>query len=128
MTRTRTLLVTTAAAAVLLAVGLAAQGTVTQPPRSKISKDSAATIARKEVPNGTVQAGELEKEGGKWIYSFDIKVAGRPGVEEIAVDAITGAVLAHEHESPAAEKAEAAGDTKAKAHKPDSARATVRQP
>jgi hypothetical protein len=46
--------------------------------------------------------------------TYAIKVAGKSGIEEINVDAITGAVLAHEHESPEAEKAEAAKEKKAK--------------
>jgi hypothetical protein len=35
-------------------------------------------------------------------------VSGKPGIEEILVDAGNGKVLAHEHESDAAEKKEGA--------------------
>ena len=75
--------------------------------RAKISGDSATKLARAQVPNGRVQSGELEEENGKLIYSFDIKVAGKSGIEEINVDAMTGRVLAHEHETPADERKEA---------------------
>ncbi len=36
---------------------------------------------------------------GRLIYSYDIKVAGKPGIEEVHVDAMTGAVIATEHEN-----------------------------
>jgi uncharacterized membrane protein YkoI len=75
--------------------------------RAKISGDSAKKIARAQVPSGTIRSGELEEEKGKLIYSFDIKVAGKSGIEEINVDALTGAVVAHEHESDATERKEA---------------------
>lgn len=83
-------------------------------PRPKISEDSARVIARSEVPNGKIRSAELEHERGRWIYSFDIKVAGRPGIEEINVDAMTGKLVAHEHEGPAAERREARADARAK--------------
>jgi hypothetical protein len=35
------------------------------------------------------------------MYSHDIKVAGKPGVEEVHVDAVSGKILKHEHENPA---------------------------
>ena len=47
---------------------------------------------------------------GKLIYSFDIKVAGKSGIEEVAVDAMTGKVLAVKHESPKQEAKEKAAD------------------
>ena len=81
---------------------------------AKISEETAATTARKRVPKGVIQAVELERENKKLIYSYELKVPGRSGVEEVNVDAVTGKILAAEHESPAAEKAEQAKD-KAKA-------------
>ncbi|MEO6527278.1 MAG: PepSY domain-containing protein, partial [Gemmatimonadaceae bacterium] len=81
---------------------------------ARISEAVARATALKEVPNGKVQDGELERENGKLIYSYDIKVAGKSGIEEIAVDAMTGTVVAHEHETPAAEKKEAAMEAKEK--------------
>lgn len=75
---------------------------------AKISLVSARATALKVVPTGKVTSEELEREKGKLIYSFDIKVAGKSGIEEVAVDAKTGKVLAHEHETPKMEAKEAA--------------------
>src|SRR6476619_2622031 len=75
---------------------------------AKVTEADAIATAMKEVPNGTIQSGEIEREGGKLIYSFDIKVPGKSGIEEINVDAMTGGLVAHEHETPKAEKKEAA--------------------
>jgi hypothetical protein len=64
---------------------------------------------------------ELEREKGKLIYSYDIKVTRKSGIEEVSVDAMTGKVLSVEHETPAQERKEAAQDAKAaraKAKKP----------
>ncbi len=79
---------------------------------AKISMKKARATALKEVPNGKVRSSELERENGKLIYSFDIKLAGKTGTEEVNIDAITGAVVAHEHETPKAEKKEAATEKK----------------
>jgi uncharacterized membrane protein YkoI len=65
---------------------------------AKVSEDSARVIALQRVPGGTVQALELEREGGVLLYSWDIKVAGKPGTTEVHVDALTGRILAVEHE------------------------------
>jgi len=32
------------------------------------------------------------------IWSFDLTVAGKPGVEEVEVDALTGKIVGVEHE------------------------------
>ena len=114
------------AAALAAPCALHAQQTTTQVKGSaklraqaKISEDSARTVALAQVPNGNVQSGELEREHGKLIYSFDIAVAGQEGVEEVNVDARTGAVVKHEHESAKKEAAEAkkeAAETKKATH------------
>ena len=85
---------------------------------AKVKEADAVAIAMKEVPNGKIQSGEIEREGGKLIYSFDIKVPGKSGIEEVNVDAMTGGLVAHEHETPKAEKKEAAMEAKEKAKKP----------
>ena len=82
--------------------------------QAKISLETARATALKEVPNGIVKASELEREHGKLIYSFDISVPGKSGIEEIAVNAIDGSVVTHEHETPAMEKKEAAQEAKEK--------------
>jgi uncharacterized membrane protein YkoI len=66
--------------------------------QAKVSEDSARVIALQRVPGGTIQALELEREGGVLLYSWDIKVAGKPGITEVHVDALTGRILAVEHE------------------------------
>jgi uncharacterized membrane protein YkoI len=81
---------------------------------AKISQDAAQATALKEVPNGTVKSSELEREHGKLIYSFDITVPGKTGIEEVNVNAIDGTVVAKQHETPKSEKAEAAKEAKEK--------------
>ena len=65
----------------------------------RISEDSARAIALRRVPRGTIQELELEREDGKLVYSFDIKVAGKAGITEVQVDALTGKIVSVEHES-----------------------------
>jgi uncharacterized membrane protein YkoI len=81
---------------------------------AKISEETARATALKEVPNGTIKSSELEREKGKLIYSFDISVPGKTGIEEINVNAIDGSVVAREHETPKMQKAEAAQEAKEK--------------
>ena len=44
------------------------------------------------------------------VYSYDIAVAGKSGIQEVQVDAGNAKVLSSEHESPKAEAAEKAKD------------------
>ena len=81
---------------------------------AKISEATARATALKEVPNGTVKSSELEREGGKLIYSYDITVAGKTGIDEVNVNAIDGTIVAKQHETPKAEKAEAVKEAKEK--------------
>jgi len=55
-----------------------------------------------------VKSSELERENGKLIYSYDISVPGKSGVEEVNVNAIDGSVVGKMHESAKTEKKEAA--------------------
>jgi hypothetical protein len=61
-------------------------------------------------PAATVKEGELEIEQGCLVYSFDIRVPGRSGIDEVMVDAGTGKALSHTHETPRDEAAERAAD------------------
>ena len=79
---------------------------------AKVSISAARATALKEVPNGRVKKSELEREDGKLIYSFEIKVAGKSGWEEINVDAVTGAVASKEHETPKMEAKEKKAEAK----------------
>lgn len=74
---------------------------------AKIPEDSAVAVARARIPAGTVSSLELEREHGKLMYSMDVKVPGKPGIEEVNVNAIDGSVIAVEHESASTEAKEA---------------------
>ena len=80
---------------------------------AKITETTAVAIAQKRLPKETLASAELERENGKLIYSFDFKLAGKTGIDEVNVDAITGRLVGNvEHESPSSEKKEAAADAK----------------
>ena len=82
--------------------------------QAKVTETEAAKTAIASVPTGRISSVELEDEGGKLLYSYDIKVPGKTGIDEVHVDAKTGKLLTKEHETPAAEKKEAAQDAAAK--------------
>jgi uncharacterized membrane protein YkoI len=79
---------------------------------AKIAEADARKTALAAVPGGKVQSHELERENGRLIYSYDIKVGGKSGVEEINVDAKTGEIVAHEHEDAKAEAKEKKAESK----------------
>lgn len=79
---------------------------------AKIAERDARKTALAAVPGGKVQSHELERENGRLIYSYDIKIAGKSGVEEINVDAKTGEIVAHEHEDAKAEAKEKKAEMK----------------
>jgi uncharacterized membrane protein YkoI len=80
---------------------------------ARMTMADARALALKTVPNATIQAGEIEREGGKLIYSFDMKTAGKSGIDEVNIDAMTSKVISKAHETPKDEKAEAKADAKA---------------
>ncbi len=89
--------------------------------QAKVSEEAARATALTAVPNAKVKSSEIEKENGKLIWSFDLSVPGKKGIEEVNVDAVTGKVIAKEHEDAKAERAEAAADanaSKAKTNNP----------
>jgi hypothetical protein len=90
---------------------LAAMAKVTQADAQKT-----ALASFKDPSKATVKEAELEAEHGCLVYSFDIEVTGKTGVQEVQVDAGNGKLLSSKHESPKAEAAEKAKD-KAKAPK-----------
>jgi uncharacterized membrane protein YkoI len=81
---------------------------------AKVSEATARATALAQVPNGSVKSSEIERENGKLIYSFDITVPGKTGIEEVNVNAIDGSVVGREHETPKSEKKEAAAEAKEK--------------
>jgi uncharacterized membrane protein YkoI len=94
------MLLTFALAAGLLA-GCATQSTEKLLAEAKVSKADAEKTALAKVPNGTVKSGDLEKEGGKLIWSFDIATPDSKDITEVAVDAVSGAVVDVTRETPA---------------------------
>jgi uncharacterized membrane protein YkoI len=80
--------------------------------QAKITLDAARATALAKVPNGEVKSEELEREHGKLIYSFDIQVPGKSGVEEVQVSALNGKVLSKKHESARSEMKEAKKEAK----------------
>ena len=87
---------------------------------AKISLDSARTIAQSKLPKATVQSEELERENGKLIYSFDMRTAGKSGIDEVNVNAMNGSIVGKiGHESAKSEVKEAAAEKAAAAKKPN---------
>lgn len=73
---------------------------------AKVAPAEAQQAAQAKFPAGTILSGEIERERGKLIYSFDIQLKGVKGIEEVNVDAMTGAIAGVEHENPKAEAKE----------------------
>ena len=55
---------------------------------------------------------ELERENGTVVYSYDIKVKGQAGFEEVNVSAIDGSVVSKTHETAKQEAAEKKAEKK----------------
>src|SRR5450432_2265402 len=80
--------------------------------QAKVSKDDAQKTALAKVPGGTVKEGELEKEDGKLIWSFDMTIPDSKDIKEVNVDAMTGDVVGDvETETPQSEAKEADEDS-----------------
>lgn len=81
-------------------------------PARLIAMDRARQTALALVPHGRVVSAELEREHGRRIYSFDIRKGGRSGIEEVQIDAYSGKLVSHVHETPADERREKRADAK----------------
>jgi len=79
--------------------------------KATVTPDSATKVAQARVPTGRIQSGEIEVEDGHLLYSFDVAIPGKSGIEEVQVDAKTGKVLGVEHEGASAEAAEKKADS-----------------
>jgi len=88
--------------AVVLTVGAGSMQAAVKP-KPALSRADAEKIALEKEP-GTIKAGELEKEHGKWIYSFDVQTSTT--LHEVNVDANTGKIVEDSVETPAAEAKE----------------------
>jgi len=80
--------------------------------RAKISRSEAEKTALAKVPGGKIAEADLEEEGGKLIWTFDISTPGSRDITEVHVDALTGEVIATEKETPADQEKEKAKDRK----------------
>jgi hypothetical protein len=69
--------------------------------QAKVSRADAQYTALAKVPGGTIKEGELEREKGKLIWSFDIATPGSKDITEVQVDAVSGAIVAVDKETPA---------------------------
>jgi len=66
---------------------------------AKMTMSDARAMALRTVSTATLQAGEIEREGGKLIYGFDMKVPGRSGIDEVNIDAMTSKLVSHQHDA-----------------------------
>lgn len=78
--------------------------------QARVPYEAARKTALAQVKHGAIKSAELEKEDGKLLYSFDLRRRGHSGIDEVHIDAATGAVLSVDHEGPAAEATERAQD------------------
>src|ERR1700716_3075640 len=68
--------------------------------QAKITKTQAEKTALAKVPNGKIKSGELEKEHGKLVWSFDISTPHSKNITEVQVDAKTGKIVIVAIETP----------------------------
>jgi uncharacterized membrane protein YkoI len=94
----------------LLPVEAAAAPEVSLPSQPKVSEATARATALARVKGGVVQSAELEREGVKLVWSFDIERPGSKNVTEVLVDATTGRIASKKQETPAEQAKEAQGD------------------
>ncbi len=85
---------------------------------AKVTQADAEKLALARVKSpATVAGAELEAEHGCLLWSFDLAVTGKRGIEEVQIDAGNGKVLSVKHESAKHEAAEAAQEAaEAKKH------------
>lgn len=108
MKRIETLLASVVAI-VLLGTAFAAPTEGELMKEAKISKPQAEKTALAKLPNGAIQSGELEREHGKLVWSFDISTNSSKNVTEVQVDAKSGKIVSVTTETPAEQAKEAAG-------------------
>jgi uncharacterized membrane protein YkoI len=82
--------------------------------QANVTEAGAAKTALARVPGGSIRSAELEKEGGRLIWSFDIAVPKRQSITEIQVDAKSGEIISTQIETPADEAKETEDREKAK--------------
>ena len=82
--------------------------------QAKVGQPQAEGIALAKVPRGVIKEGELEKEHGRLVWSFDIATSGTTDITEVQVDAITGSVISVDQETAAEQEKERQEDAKQK--------------
>jgi uncharacterized membrane protein YkoI len=97
---------------VTLMAGCASEKSTALQSEAKISKAEAERIALEQAPNGTIKEGELEKEKGRLIWSFDITKPGSRDTTEVNVDAQSGQVVSVTTETPEQEANEKKAEAK----------------
>lgn len=80
--------------------------------QARISQKEAAKIVLAKVPDGKIQSSEIENEGGKLIWSFDISMPKTASITEVQVDAMTGEIVSNKVETPQDQANEATADKK----------------
>lgn len=86
--------------------------------QATVKEADAAKVALARFPNAHIQAVELENEGGRLIYSYELKTAGKAGIDEVNVNAKTDKLVNTEHEGAKAESKEAKQEKSAKRPNP----------
>ena len=86
---------------------------------ARVSKADAEKTALAQVPGGTIKEGELEKEKGKLIWSFDISTPGTKDITEVQVDAINGGIVSKTIESASEQEKEKKEEAREKKGKKD---------
>jgi uncharacterized membrane protein YkoI len=84
----------------IFAAPLGTAGALSKKHEAKFPLADARAKALALVPGGTLVSEELELEGKRWIYSFEIKPKGEKGklIKEVNIDADTGVVVSVETE------------------------------
>ncbi|HEY4050668.1 MAG TPA: PepSY domain-containing protein [Acidobacteriaceae bacterium] len=72
-------------------------------PKTQLTMEDARKIALQK-ESGNVKSQELEKEKGRWIFSFDIERDKQ--IHEVGIDANTGEIIEDSVENPADEAKE----------------------
>src|SRR5258705_6983327 len=78
--------------------------------QAKVEHAAAEKTALTKVPGGVIKEGELEREHGKLVWSFDVQPPKSKNIIEVQVDAVTGKVVSVTTETPADQAKEAAAD------------------
>lgn len=82
---------------------------------AKVSLSAAQATAIQSVGKANldrVASSELEVEDGCLLYSFDLRLRSKEGIDEVQVDALSGKVISRKHETPQEEATEKSEDAK----------------